>query len=179
MSCLVTFSVYPRHINIIQLIKNPNATSNTLPPICSGELLPSNGVNNDGSIEFDRGVAELMRLNKKNSFAKTCSFRHSHIVRPGTHSGRRSNAAAISPSQDQTKTPTAIIFKMSVHVEFMAVQGRGTPALVVTGSGGGVGCLAKAVFDPMLVVLTEVPHSLIHYFLSRYVFVLEDAFVTR
>ncbi|MCI72911.1 hypothetical protein A2U01_0094175, partial [Trifolium medium] len=57
---------------------------------------------------------------------------------PSTHSRRRSNAAAIGPLHDQSKTPTAIITQMSIHVELEEVRGRGTLALAVTVDGGGL-----------------------------------------
>jgi hypothetical protein len=58
---------------------------------------------------------------------------------------------------------------MSVHVEFVEVQGRGTPAIIVTADR----CVrlgeSKAIFRAVVVVIMEGFYGAINSFVCRYV----------
>jgi hypothetical protein len=120
-------------------------------------------------IKLDDYVAKMISCHKLKGFVQTGSFRHIHIERNETNPRPRPIAAAINPPQDQSKSSMAIITKMCVHIEFMEVQGRGTPSIIVTADRGVQLGESKAIFRAVVVVIMEGFYGAINGFVCRYV----------
>jgi hypothetical protein len=85
---------------------------------------------------------------------------------------------AVFPTKDHSTTPTAIITKMSVHVELEEAPRRGTPTHVVTVSRGGPVRRVGRSCDGVVVIFTKSVHSLIQSFNNRYVYVFENFLIS-